>query len=197
MNSRRLACFLLGLWMGGALLMAWVAAASFSSVDRLLDRPHAVATLQFKALGRADARLLLRYQVAEQNRWYLEKWESVQIAMGALFLFFVLFATKENKVVLFLILSMIATVVVQHILLTPAVISLGRMIDFLPPDAPSRVRTQFSVLHGFYWGVELVKWVLGLALAARLISHRSGRSGNARQEFNLVDKANHRHVNGL
>ena len=197
MNSRRLACFLLGLWMGGALLMAWVAAASFSSVDRLLDRPHAVATLQFKALGRADARLLLRYQVAEQNRWYFEKWESVQIAMGALFFFFVLFATKENKFVLFLILSMIATVVVQHFLLTPAVISLGRMIDFLPPDAPSRDRTQFSVLHSFYWGVELVKWVLGLALAARLISHRSGRSGNARQEFDLVDKANHRHVNGL
>lgn len=183
--------------MGGALLMAWIAAEGFSSVDRVLARPHSTATLQFKALGRADARLLLRYQVAEQNRWYLEKWESVQIAMGALFLFFVLFATEENKVVLFLIFSMIASVVVQRVLLTPAVISLGRMIDFLPPDAPSRVRTQFSVLHGFYWGVELVKWVLGLALAARLISHRSRRSGNARQEFNLVDKANHRHVNGL
>ena len=197
MNSRRLACFLLGLWMGGALLMAWAAAVSFNSVDRVLDRPHPVATSQFKALGRADARLLLRYQVAEQNRWYFEKWETAQIVMGALFLFFVLFATKENKVVLLLILSMIASVVVQHILLTPAMISLGRMIDFLPPDAPSRIRSQFWVLHSFYWGMELTKWVLGLVLWARLIAHRSGRSGNAGQQFNLVDKANHRHVNGL
>ena len=183
--------------MGGALLMAWVADESFSSVDRVLARPHAVATLQFKALGRADARLLLRYQVAEQNRWYFETWETAQIVGGALFLFFALFATKENKVVLFLILSMIASVVVQRVLLTPAMISLGRMIDFLPPDAPSRFRTQFWVLHSFYWGVELAKWVLGLALGVRLIAHRSGRSGNARQEFNLVDKADHRHVNGL
>jgi len=69
--------------------MAWAAAVSFNSVNRVLDRPHPVATSQFKALGRADARLLLRYQVAEQNRWYFEKWETAQIVMGALFLFFV------------------------------------------------------------------------------------------------------------
>ena len=177
--------------------MAWVAAESFSSVDRLLARPHPVATLQFKALGRADARLLLRYQVAEQNRWNFEIWEAAQIVMGALFFFFVLFATKENKFALFLILSMIAGVVVQRFMLTPAMISLGRLIDFVPPDAPSGDRTQFWVMHSWYWGVELVKWVLGLALGARLIAHRRGRSGDARQQFNLVDKANHGHVNGL
>ena len=72
---------------GGALLMAWVADESFSSVDRVLARPHAVATLQFKALGRADARLLLRYQVAEQHRWYFETWETAHIVGGALFSF--------------------------------------------------------------------------------------------------------------
>ena len=177
--------------------MAWVAAASFSSVDRVLARPHPVATLQFKALGRADARLLLRYQVSEQNRRYFETWESTQIVMGTLFLFFVLFLTKEGKVSLLLILSMLAIVVVQYLLLTPAMISLGRMIDYLPPDTPSRESSQFWVLHSFYWGGELAKWVLGLVLGARLIAHRHGRSGNPWQEFNLVDKANHRHVNGL
>ena len=178
--------------------MAWVTAESFSSVDRLLARPHAVATLQFKALGRADARLLLRYQVAEQNRWNFETWEAAQIVMGALFFFYVLFATKENKFALFLILSMIAGVVVQRSMLTPAMISLGRLIDFAAPDALSGERTQFWVLDSWYWGVELVKWVLGLALCTRLIAQRNRRrSGDARQQFDVVDKANHRHVNGL
>src|ERR1035441_1442758 len=97
MNSRRLACFLLGIWMGGGLLMLWVAAESFGSVDRLLAQPHPVATAQFKALGRADARLLLRYQVAEQNRWYFQTWETAQIVIGVLFFFFLLFLTRENK----------------------------------------------------------------------------------------------------
>jgi hypothetical protein len=177
--------------------MAWVAGGSFGSVDRLLARPHAVAMAQFKELGRADARLLLRYQVAEQNRWYFENWEVAQIVMGALFFFFVLFATRENKFALLLILLMISGVLVERFMLTPAMISIGRMIDFVPPDTPSGDRTQFWVLHSWYWGVELVKLMLGLTLAARLISHRSGRSGNARQEFNVVDKANHRHVDGL
>ncbi len=176
--------------------MAWVAAASLGSVDRLLARPHPVATAQFKELGRADARLLLRYQVSEQKRWYFENWEVTQIIMGALFFFFMLFATREKKFALLLVLLMIAGVLVQRFMLTPGMISLGRMIDFVPPDAPSGERTQFWVLESWYWGVELVKWVLGLTLAARLISYRGGRSGNARQEFNMVDKANHRHVNG-
>jgi hypothetical protein len=177
--------------------MAWVSAESFGSVDRLLARPHPVATAQFKALGQADARLLLRYQVSEQNRWYLENWEVTQIIIGALFFFFMLFATRENKFALSLVLLMIGAVLVQRFMLTPGMISLGRMIDFVPPEAPSGERAQFWVLHSWYWGVELGKLALGLVLAARLISHHSARSGNARQEFNLVDKANHRHVNGL
>ena len=197
MNSRRVACFLLGIWMGAGLLMAWVAAESHSSVDRVMARPHPVATAQFKEIGRADARLLLRYQVSEQIRWYFETWEVAQIIMGALFFFFVLFATREDKFALFLILLMIGGVLVQRFMLTPGMISLGRMIDFVPPDAPSGDRTQFWVMHSWYWGAELGKWLLGLALAARLMSHRSGRSGNSRQEFNMVDKANHRHIDGL
>jgi len=52
-------------------------------------------------------------------------------------------------------------------------------------------------MHSWYWGIELVKWVLGLALAARLVSHRRGRSADARQKIDMVDKANYRHVNGL
>jgi hypothetical protein len=197
MNTRRLACFLLGVWMGGGLLMAWVAAGSFSSVDRLMARPHPLATLQFKALGRTEARLLLRYQVSEQNRWNFEMWEVAQIVMGALFFFFVLLATRENKFALLLILSMIAAVVVQRVMLTPAMISFGRLMDFVPPDAPSGDRTRFWVFHSWYWGVELTKWLLGLALCARLISRRNRRSGDARQQIDMIDKANHRHVDGL
>ena len=177
--------------------MVWVAGESFSSVDRLLARPHPVATAEFKELGRADARLLLRYQVSEQNRRYFENWEVAQIIMGGLFFFFVLFATSENKFALSVVLVMIAGVLVQRFVLTPGMISLGRMIDFVPPDAPSGERTQFWVLHSWYWGVEVVKWVLGLVLAARLISRRSRRSGHARQQIDMVDKANHRHVNRL
>jgi hypothetical protein len=177
--------------------MAWVSAESLDSVDRLLDRPHPVASAQFKLLGRPEARLLLRYQVSEQNRWYIENWEVMQIIIGMLFFFFMLFATRENKFALFLVLLMMAGVVIQRFLLTPNMVSLGRMIDFVPPEAPSGERTQFWVLDSWYWGVELGKLGLGLVLAARLAVRHSPRSADAWQQFDMVDKANHRHVDGL
>jgi predicted lysophospholipase L1 biosynthesis ABC-type transport system permease subunit len=177
--------------------MLWVTAESFGSVDRLVAQPHPVATAQFKALGRADARLLLRYQVAEQNRWYFQTWETAQIVIGMLFFFFLLFLTRENKFALLLVLLMIAAVVVQRFLLTPGMISLGRMIDYAPPNAFPGERAAFWVLHGWYWGMELAKWALGLVLAARLITHRGGRSGYARQKVDMIDKAYYRHVDGL
>src|ERR1039457_6683798 len=114
MNSRRLVCFLLGLWMGGSLLMACIATENLSSVDRLLGRPHPVVTAEFKELGRANARLLLAYQVSEQNRWYLASWETAQIVMGTLFFSFMLFATGENKVSLLLVLLMLAGALLQR-----------------------------------------------------------------------------------
>ena len=177
--------------------MVWFASQSLGSVDRLLARPHPVASAQFKTLGRAEARLLLRYQVEELNRQSFETWEVAQTIMGVLFFFFVLFFTREDKFALAMILLMIAGVLIQHFLLTPNLISLGRMTDFLRPDAPSLERTQFWVLHSGYWGVELAKSVVGLVLAARLILRGRRRLGDAWQEFNMVDKADHRHVNGL
>lgn len=177
--------------------MAWVAAQSLSSVDRLLARPHPVASEVFKTLGRADARLLLLYQVAEQNRRSFETWEAAQIITGVVFFLFLLLATREKKFALGMVLLMIAVVLVQRFLLTPEMISLGRVTDFVPPDAHSPERTRLGVLDSGYWVLELVKLVVGLVLAARLISRRNRRSADARQEFNVVDKANHRHVNGL
>ena len=196
MNSRRLVCFLLGLWMGAGLLMLWVAAGGFGSVDRLIAQPNPVATAQFKALGRSDVRLLLRYQVAEQNRWYFQTWEAAQMVIGVVFFFFLLFATSENQFALLLVLLMVACVAAQRFLLTPGMISLGRMIEFAAANAFPGERTQFWVLHSWYWGVELAKWALGLVLAARMIVHRGGRSRNAGQPVNTVDQANYRPVNG-
>lgn len=60
MHSRRLSCFLLGLWLGGSLFMAWLDTGSLRSVDRLLEQPHPAVALQIETLGRDNARPLLR-----------------------------------------------------------------------------------------------------------------------------------------
>ena len=98
MHSRRLACFILGLWLGGGLLVAWAAADSFRAVDRLFTDASPEARLQLRTLG-PSARTLLRYEVAERNRALFHTWERVQLVGGILFFFYLLFA-QESLLVL-------------------------------------------------------------------------------------------------
>src|SRR5262249_53865574 len=81
MQTRYIACWLLGAWIAGSLFMIMVATQNFRSVDRLLAAPGD-ATTQVAKMGHGEARTFLRYQVSEQNRWYFETWEKVQLALG-------------------------------------------------------------------------------------------------------------------
>ena len=194
MHSRRLASFFLGIWLGAAISVAWVTTENFLGVDRLLVKPSPAALLSMKTLGAEAGRLLLRYQAAEQNRWLFHAWGEIQIIAGAGFFLFLLFGTREGKYPLILVLLTIGVVALQLFVFVPAMTSLGRLTDFLPPDQLPGERNRFWVLHTMYVITEIFKWGLMVFLAVRL-ARRHGRSGDVRQQFDPVDKADHRHVN--
>ncbi|HUI81022.1 MAG TPA: hypothetical protein VLY24_24025 [Bryobacteraceae bacterium] len=194
MHSRRLACLFLGIWLGASLLMAWVATENFRNVDRLLAKPSPAAILSIKPLGPAAARLLLRYQVSEQNRRLFQAWGTIQLIAGAGFFLFLLFGTREGKYPLMLVVLMLCVVILQLFALVPSMVAVGRLIDFAPPDQLTGERSRFWVLHTMYVITEVFKWGLGLFLGLRL-ARRRGRSGNTGQNLDPIDKANHRHVN--
>jgi hypothetical protein len=175
--------------------MAWVAAENFATVDRLLAQPDPAATLRIKMLGKDEARLLLRYEASEQNRMYFEVWETVQVVLGAVFFFFLLFGTTEGKISLVLALVLVVLVLAQRFVLTPELQAIGKLLDFASPVAMLGERAKFRVVHTSYVVVELGKWAIQLVLAAMLIARGRARSGNAGQQFNVVDKADHRHIN--
>src|SRR5258708_39070318 len=81
MKIQHLTCALLGAWIAGSLFMIMVATQNFRSVDRLLASPGR-AGAHVERMGHDDARTFLRYQVSEQNRWYFETWEKIQLAAG-------------------------------------------------------------------------------------------------------------------
>src|SRR5436309_14565787 len=97
MRYRRIVCFLLGIWLGGGLLMTWYGARSFGTVETIMAQSNPAFVAQSKALGPAVTRLMLRYAVAEQNRWLFRSWENMQIAMATLFFCYLLFGTLEGK----------------------------------------------------------------------------------------------------
>ena len=191
MHSRRLACLLLGIWIGAGLLMALVALDSSRSVDRILRNPGPGLSLQIKAFGPNEARLLVEYQAVQRSRWLFEAWSIAQIVLGAVFFFFLLFGTGEGKAALLLALVMLAAVLGQQLLQMPGLFAAGGRAgaDAVPSGAGA-----VAFADNGYWVVEIGKLAAGLALAFRLI-RRHGSSGHARQKLDLVNEADHGHVN--
>ena len=201
MHSVRLTCFLLGIWLAGGVFMAWVATENFRQVDRLLEHPNLQARLNFRThenpqnFGPGAARMLLRYQASEQNRFYFEAWESVQVVLGSLLFFFLLFGTREDKYSMGTVLGMLAIVAAQRLVLTPEITSLGRALDFVPANAEALERGRFWLFHNLYSAAELIKWAAALLLVTRLVvGHRRRRSGNAGKQLDVIDKADYRHI---
>jgi hypothetical protein len=195
MHSRRFACFLLGVWLGSALLAAWVAAMNAGSPKRVLAEPNSpAAALELKELGGAAERAF-RYQAAEQNRGLLDNWGATQVALGTALLLFLLFATVEKKTTLALALVMLVFTGLQRFLLAPEMNALGRILDFAPPGLHAAERSKLAGANSAYYIMEAIKWAAGAALAVKLLLRRRG-SGNVRQQVQAVDKPDHRHVNG-
>jgi hypothetical protein len=182
--------------MGASLFMTMVATQNFRSVDRLLAAPGAPAAEQINRMGHDAARQFLRYQVSEQNRWYFETWERIQLFLGAAMLA-TLLAAHRSKAALAISALMLVVVAAAHWGVTPSIIKLGRAIDFQSAAAPpSAERTRFWTLHTAYSAMEVTKWGLGAILAGTLLSRRRQRSDQAGDEIDLVDEADHRHVDG-
>jgi hypothetical protein len=193
MHYRRIVCFLLGVWLGGGILMAWYGARSFGTVETIMNQSNPGFVVQTRPLGPAATRMVLRYVVAEQNRWLFRNWEYMQIALASLFFCYLLFGTMEGKFSLAVMLAMLALTVMQRLLISPDLGITGRTLDFAPSDLAAQERARFWLVHNAYLAVEALKFGLGLILGIIVMSSR--RSGDPLNQFNMIDKANHRHVN--
>src|SRR5947207_3652066 len=131
MKIQRLTCALLGAWIAGSLFMIMVAIHNFRSVDRLLAEPGR-AGAQVEKMGHDGSRTFLRYQVSEQNRWYFETWEKIQVGLGLALLALTL---RQGKLVFSLAILMFALLLIERLYMTPEIIRLGRLIDFIPQAA--------------------------------------------------------------
>jgi hypothetical protein len=148
-------------------------------VDRLLAKPAAPAAQQLEKLGPDAARVLLRHQVSEQNRWYFETWGVIETAIGAALLLALLLGSTERNFSLLLALLMLLIAIVQRFALTPQMVFLGRIVDWIPVDQPSPDRSSFWMLHKAFVGLEVLNWALGLFLTAKLLFRRKRSSDDA------------------
>lgn len=148
------------------------AIVNFRAVDRFLSDPGIPSADLIHTAGHDNARVLLRRAAGESNGWLFEQWEWIQLVTGlALFLVF-LFGERPPKIPMALCLLMMAVVLVERFALTPNIVRLGRIIDFLPADPKLPDRVTFSAYHGAYSILDIVKIAFGFAIAGILIIRR-------------------------
>jgi hypothetical protein len=196
MHFRRLASLFLGAWLCGSLFLIAVATRNFATADELLRSPGPEPAKQIQKIGHEPARMLLRHLASLQNLGLFENWERAQLALGCMLLLALFLGVESRPSTLVFALIMIAAVAVQHWLLTPQIIKLGRVIEFAPAGAPSTERAQFWNYHTAYSITELVKFGLGFLLALSLMKRRRRRIRQFDSKIDMVDHANHSHVDG-
>lgn len=181
MNTRRIICTLLGMWIGASLFMAVVAASSFIQVNELIVNPAPETAPYFKILGAEKVGLLARHQASEFNRTLFENWGIAQIILGLLVFGMLLFGTKEGKVILGLSLLMVLLVTGMHLFITPSIIGYGRGLDFVSIDKEESTRKRVRALHNAYSTLEVVKLLAGVGLLIiffREVPRRGSREDN-------------------
>ena len=178
--KHRWALVAMGAWLMGTICMSIVATENFYTIDRLLaDRANPAFASAVDRLGSPTGRDLLRYLSSELNRLYFLMWNIAQLVLGALALWLIarLGTQSLNRAALGVI-SMLAIVVVMLVYMTPAIVSLGRSLDFVPRDpAPPGMR-RFWILHASYTTLEMFKLLLGAVVIFWLVKEPSSHADN-------------------
>jgi len=169
---------LLGAWLAGTLVVAWVATSNFTAADHLLASAPQEIQKTAAALSPAQSRMLLRFLVSVENANYFLTWELVEfgllIALGA-----VLVTERQTRMLVIFPAVLLLLVSFQHFRLTREIIWLGQEMVLAGGSASERIREEFGIMHSMYGIAEVVKLVLAVVLAVWIVIRRSGRKARA------------------
>lgn len=163
---RALLIMLLGGWIVGTLLIAFVATQNFHTVDRLLSAPTPEFSNAIAPLGHDQARVVLRYLVAELNRLYFSAWGLTQLVFGTAVIVTVIGLRPLNRSMI-TVAATIFIIVIVSLLLSQSLLSLGRSLDFIPRTLVSQELARFRTLHLVYTALDLLKLTLCVWLLIR------------------------------
>jgi hypothetical protein len=166
----------MGAWLAGTICMSVVATENFYTIDRLLaGSPNTAFGAAVQQLGPGPARDLLRFLASELNRLYFQLWNVTQLALGAVALWSIRGTSADrersataDRPAVWGVVAMLAIVGLMLAWLTPAIVSLGRSLDFVPREPAPQGMQRFWILHAAYTSLEMIKLLAGAWVTYRL-----------------------------
>jgi hypothetical protein len=174
MHTRRMATFLLGIWLGCSVFMGLIA------IENL--RLPGIAEAAPSDFSAEQTRILLRHQAAEQNRLYFYTWEEIELVLGIVLAICLFLGTQKRILPLVLCGLLLLLVMFEHFGLTPELTYRGREADFPPGSALLDTQMRVLMLTQVYAGIEGAKLLVGAVLTSYLFVFRT------RQRVRKVDE---------
>jgi hypothetical protein len=175
----------MGAWLAGSICSSVVASENFYTIDRLLaERANPAFASTVDRLGAPQARDLLRYLSSELNRLYFRLWNVAQIVLGATMMVLIAGSARTDAIATRArsgVIAMLGIVVLMIVWLTPAIVSLGRSLDFVPRDPAPPGMQRFWILHATYTSLEMIKLVMGLVVTIWIGKPATTRAGHGLQ----------------
>ena len=183
--KRSVVLVLMGAWLAGSICASVVATENFYTIDRLLaERANPAFASAVDRLGAPQARDLLRYLSSELNRLYFRLWNIAQIVLGLSVLALIVGSSQQEPVAARArsgVIVMLGIVVLMLLWLMPAIVSLGRSVDFVPREPPPPGMQRFWILHATYTSLEMIKLGVGLLVTIWIAKTGTVRVGHGLQ----------------
>ena len=173
MFTRRVATFLLGVWIGCCLLVDLFALQGNQVADRIVSSQSTEIRELVSKAGAANVTPLLHHLAGERVRALLDTWELTQFVLGFLMIVLLVFTDQRKFIALGLTVAMAILTVIQHFFVTPDWTLVGQQADFLPEAASFSVRAHLWTLTQTYGALEIVKLLLGGGLASYFFAMES------------------------
>jgi hypothetical protein len=167
------------MWLAAGIAVAWLEREDFQTIQDVLSQPDPAVAERVKVLGAHETYLLMGHVAAEQRQRTIRSWEDLQLVLSLGFFFFLLFGTREGKLLLAMSLLLLGIVLLERFLLTPEALSVARIAGFTHNRAASGEEVRRVILNSTHAGFEIAKWTVEAALAAVLVLRRNQRSGDS------------------
>jgi hypothetical protein len=187
---------LLGLWIGAGLWMALVSALTLRTVDYAVLIASSSSDSQLRTLG-PGATTFLHDVALQQKMLEMRQWEKAQLVLGALVFLYLLLGTRLGWVPIAAVLLMTGITAGQHYLAIPQLQYVAaRLFDTANSTSRANVQRGFWMGHKVYLAAEAFKLGVGVTVVLWLaFSKRRRESDRSGDQIDLVDKANHGHIN--
>jgi hypothetical protein len=172
MHTRRVGAFLIGGWLLGMFLMAFVTSQGLVNVERIMNSPPEAVAKDMDDLGSDVTRQLLRFGALQLSRHLTETWEVMQLGIAGALLATSFLTSHRSRFVIGGTVLMAGIVAYLYFSLSPAMNQVARTYDFLPATAALREREIFRSYSMWYTALSILQGMIGLVIAGRLLFDR-------------------------